>query len=101
MFLLELYQEAVKYKDQYKKQIISSRDSFGKIFQVVRRLDTLEPREIYSHAIAILEDVMDTENCAFYSLRGEDAAFARLEVSSPQLHTRLKIHPYGRIRRGS
>lgn len=101
MFLLELYQEAVKYKDQYKKQIISSRDSFGKIFQVVRRLDTLEPREIYSHAIAILEDVMDTENCAFYSLRGEDAAFARLEVSSPQLHTRLKksirMDEYGEV----
>ena len=101
MFLLELYQEAVKYKDQYKKQIISSRDSFGKIFQVVRRLDTLEPREIYSHAIAILEDVMDTENCAFYSLHGEDAAFARLEVSSPQLHTRLKksirMDEYGEV----
>jgi len=81
-FTRTLYQEALEYKSQYKKQIIGSRDSFGKIFEVVQNLDTVVPQEIYAQSIAIIEDVLDNRSIAIYSIRDPQSIFGRLEVSS-------------------
>lgn len=37
-FVTELYKEALESKNRYKKQIIGSKDSFGKIFDVVKTI---------------------------------------------------------------
>ena len=61
-FITTLYHEALDNKSEYKKQIIGSRDSFGKIFEVVKHLDTVVPQEIYAEAITVMEDVLDNHN---------------------------------------
>lgn len=36
LFMREMYQETLSDKRQYKKQILGSRDSFGKIFDITK-----------------------------------------------------------------
>lgn len=84
-FVTELYQEALESKNRYKKQIVGSRDSFGKIFDVVKQLDTVLPEKIFAEAISVLEDVLKNRSIAIYSLRDKDAIFGRLEVCSQQM----------------
>lgn len=88
-FTNSLYKEALVNKSEYKKQIITRRDSFGKIFEVVRHLDTVVPQEIYGEAIDIMEDVLDNHSIAIYSLRKSGAIFGRLEVSSRSMEEAL------------
>lgn len=84
-FVTELYKEALESKNRYKKQIIGSKDSFGKIFDVVKQLDTVLPEKIFAEAITVLEDVLENRSIAIYSIRDKDAAFGRLEVCSQQM----------------
>lgn len=88
-FITTLYHEALDNKSEYKKQIIGSRDSFGKIFEVVKHLDTIVPHEIYAEAINVMEDVLDNHSIAIYSIRDSKAVFGRLEVSSRKMETVL------------
>lgn len=88
-FITTLYHEALDNKSEYKKQIIGSRDSFGKIFEVVKHLDTVIPQEIYAEAITVMEDVLDNHSIAIYSIRDSRAFFGRLEVSSRNMEYRL------------
>lgn len=89
-FTRTLYQEALEYKSRYKKQIIGSRDSFGKIFEVVQSLDTTVPQEIYAQSISIMEDVLDNHSIAIYSIRNARSVFGRLEVSSRSMEGTLQ-----------
>ena len=43
----EMYQETLQDKRQYKKQILGSRDSFGKIFDITRKLDVIQPQKLF------------------------------------------------------
>lgn len=89
LFVTELYREALESKNRYKKQIIGSRDSFGKIFDVVRQLDTVLPEKIFAEAITVLEDVLENHSIAIYSMRDKDAIFGRLEVCSQQMNGQI------------
>jgi UDP-glucose 4-epimerase len=75
-------------KDEFREQVIGYRDSFGKIYTITRELDTLQEHAVYFRALTILEDLMENENIAIYSLT-PDSVYARLEVSSIALSYRL------------
>jgi hypothetical protein len=89
-FTEDLYQEALDHKNEYKKNLIQSRDGFGRIFDVVQRLNNLEPSRIYQESIGVMEDILDTRSVAIYSISEKNPNFARLEVSSSALQGRLQ-----------
>lgn len=84
-FITLLYREALRSKGEYKKQIIGSRDSFGKIFEVVDHLSTVVPQEIFAESISVMENVLDNQSIAIYSVKSEASAFGRLEVYSRRM----------------
>lgn len=47
LFMRDMYQDSLYDKRAYKKQIMGSRDSFGKIFDITRKLDTVLPQELF------------------------------------------------------
>ena len=49
-----LYQDAVRGNQELRRQIISSQDSFGKIFRVTQQLDVTEPCEVFFKAVKVL-----------------------------------------------
>ena len=80
-FTRELYQDTFNEKRELKKQIIGSKDSFGKIFDVTRNLDTVEPHKLYLKIMETFEDTLENKSISVYSVN-EKSAFGRLEVSS-------------------
>ncbi len=88
VFLYELYDQTVANKNTFKDQLIGYRDSFGRIYDAVSRLDSLEHEEIFFKAIQVLEDVLEVKTVAFYTA---DAGmhYARLVASSEGMDARL------------
>ena len=81
VFTRELYTDIFNERRELKKQIIGSKDSFGKIFDVTRNLDTVEPRELYLKIMDTFEDILENKSISVYSVN-ENSAFGRLEVAS-------------------
>lgn len=80
-FIRELYEGALQGKKQYKKQIMESRDSFGKIFDITRQLDVVQPQELFMKTIYVMEQTLENRTISIYSI-GKNKFFARLEASS-------------------
>ncbi len=80
-FTRELYQDTFGEKRDLKKQIIGSKDSFGKIFDVTRKLDTVEPHKLYLKIMDTFEDTLENKSLSVYSIN-DKSVFGRLEVSS-------------------
>ena len=83
-FTRELYQNTFNEKRDLKKQIIGSKDSFGKIFEVTRSLDTVEPHKLYLKIMDTFEETLENKSLSVYSVN-DKSAFGRLEVSSREI----------------
>lgn len=79
-----MYQETIEDKNLYKKQILGSKDSFGKIFDITRKLDVIQPQELYIETIRVLEDVLENKTFGLYTLNRENG-YGRLETASAQV----------------
>ncbi len=80
-FIRKLYGDTYEEKRSLKKQIIGSKDSFGKIFDVTRQLDTVEPRKLNLKIMDTFEDILENRTLSVYSVT-ENSYFGRLEVAS-------------------
>lgn len=81
IFTREIYEDTYKEKRDLKKQIIGSKDSFGKIFDITRKLDTVEPQRLYLRIMETFEEILENKNITVYSVN-KQSAFGRLEVAS-------------------
>ena len=84
MFLNNAYHGALENKKEYKKQIIGFKDSFGKIFDAVQRLDSMVPQKIYFEGLKVMEDILENRTIAIYSL-DQWQKFGRLAVCSSSM----------------
>ena len=89
-FISQLYEEVLDYKNQYRKDLIGSRDGFGRIFEVVQRLNNTIPEKIFTESIPVMEDVLENDSIAIYTINDSAARFARLEVCSTNISAGLK-----------
>ena len=89
-FISQLYKEAMEYKDHYKQDLIGSRDGFARIFDVVQKLSTTVPEEIFAESIPVMEDVLNNKTIAIYTINDPSARFARLSVASEAISPSLK-----------
>lgn len=80
-FLYNIYEDTRKTKNQLREQLIGYRDSYGRIYTITRELDSLNSNDVFLKAVNIIEDVMENETVAIYSL-DSSTRFARLEVCS-------------------
>lgn len=78
-FLEDLYTKTYDEKKELEEKVIASNDSFGKIYSVVRELDSLEPQYILKSSIDILEKFLNSKRIAIYTLKNN---FLRLNVKS-------------------
>ena len=76
-FVRRLYQDTLEDKQTFRRQLLGRRDSFGKIYDVTRQLDVMQPQKLYHKTVQIMEDVLDNHSLAVYHLDDNDH-FARL-----------------------
>jgi nucleoside-diphosphate-sugar epimerase len=67
-FLTGIYDDTRIVKEQLHSQIVSSEDSFGKVFSLTKQLDSLEPEVVYYSTIYVIESVMKSKKVALYIL---------------------------------
>ena len=75
-------------KGEYKKQILGFKDSFGRIFDAVQKLDHILPQEIFLEALLIMEDILENHSIAIYSV-DQYERFGRLVACSEQMRNKL------------
>lgn len=80
-FLYQIYQEITKTKDQFREQLLGYRDSFGRIFDITQDLETYQAEDVFLKALNILEQFLENESIALYTIDGK-SQYARLAVSS-------------------
>ncbi|MDR0943404.1 MAG: hypothetical protein LBM41_02625 [Ruminococcus sp.] len=85
-YLSGICNEALINKENYKEQLLGYKDSFGKVFSAVRRLDNQMSEYVYSEAIGIIEDILDNETIAIYTV-ASNGYYARLAMKSKNLKT--------------
>lgn len=88
LFLNDVYQGAVENKSEYKKQILGFKDSFGKIFDAVQRLDSVLPESIFLEGLGVMENILENHSVAIYTLDSWQK-FGRLAVCSSSQLSRL------------
>lgn len=89
LFMREMYQETLSDKRQYKKQILGNRDSFGKIFDITKKLDIILPQELFIETLHVMESVLENHTFAIYSV-GKNQNYGRLEIASQGMTDVLK-----------
>lgn len=83
-FMRDLYRDASIEKRDLKRQILASKDSFGKIFRITKKLDSVLPQEIFMRTVQVMEEVLENHSILIYSF-GKNPFFARLETYSREI----------------
>lgn len=80
-FTKKLYEETLIVKKQFEKQIRSSEDSFGRLYEITRKLNTLHPEKVFNSAIEVVEETMKLNSVAIYTMDISEK-FLRLKSKS-------------------
>jgi UDP-glucuronate decarboxylase len=67
-FLKDVHDETRAVKEELQNQIINSENSFGKIYDLTRQLDSLEPEKIFHSAVNVTETIMKNSQVSIYFL---------------------------------
>lgn len=80
-FLSSLYKQVLVSKDKFNSQIIGYRDSFGKLYSIMKKLDSTLPESVFLEAVSVIEDMLGNYSVAFYTV-DRKSHFARMNVHS-------------------
>lgn len=80
-FIKQLYNETRIVKEELHEQIVNSKDSFGKIYSVIEKIQHLDNEKIYIASINAIEEFLKTKKVAIY-LNGESKRYLRLKSKS-------------------
>lgn len=88
IFLNGLYRKVLEGKERFNNQIIGYKDSFGKMYSVVKKLNSMLPEQVFFEAVNVLEEMLGNTTVAIYSVNPK-SRFARLYVCSRKCNDRL------------
>lgn len=88
-FLQDMYNESKIVRRELKEQIISTTDSFGKIYTITASLDTLEPERIFAASVGVIEDLLKAGDVSIYAL-SKNQHYLRLLASSKDSQLNLQ-----------
>ncbi|CAH0119442.1 MULTISPECIES: NAD-dependent epimerase/dehydratase family protein [unclassified Paenibacillus] len=78
--LKKVYEDTLEVKEQLQQQIVNSKDSLGRLYAIVRNLESLQPEEVVGAAVGVIEQLMGNRSVSIYSYRTN--GFLRLMVRS-------------------
>jgi len=78
-FLYKMYQESISIKDKLYRQITNSNDSIGRVYRIVKRLDSVEPENVFTQAVAVTAEIMEAENVVLY-VKGSNPWYFRQKI---------------------
>lgn len=88
IILNEQYVKVLESKEGYNNQIIGYQDSFGKLYSIVKKLDSTLSSEVFYEAVNVMEEMLENNSVAIYSIP-KMGDYARLSVCSKPLYNKL------------
>ena len=80
-FMKTMYDQAHEDRNKLLEQVMRYRDSYGRIYQITRELDTMQPEQVFLSTLNVVEDTLQNQSVAIYARKG-NLPFARLVVHS-------------------
>ena len=80
-YIQNVHQHTCDMRDMLLEQVVTSRDSYGKIYNMVNELNSVYPDEILFHALHIYEDVLSNNTVSIY-VRENGSQFLRKLIES-------------------
>ena len=90
IFLSNVYHGAIQNKGEFKRQILGFKDSFGKIFDAVQKLDSELPQSVFLEGLQVMEDILENRTVAIYTVDSWQR-FARMVACSGSMRSRLAV----------
>ena len=78
-FLRKMYLENIGIKDRLYQQIINMKDSIGRLYLIIRRLDSVEVENVFTQAAVVVSEIMNVPDVAIYVM-SRDRHFMRQRV---------------------
>lgn len=86
VLLNDFYSSALVNKDRYKNQIMSYRDSYGRLFDVTQKLDNNMVERVFLSALESLEGILNNKSICIYGYNNK-SSYARLLICSKEIRT--------------
>lgn len=87
-FMNEMYNETRLVKEELQNQIVNSEDSFGKIYSIIKEIDSLQPEDIFNTSVGVLEGVMKSNTISIYTV-SKNGQFLRLAACSKDINKNI------------
>ncbi len=78
-FMRELYEDNLAVKNKLYRQIVNTDDSIGRLYRIIKRLDSVEPENIFTQAAAVTAQILNVDNIVIYVV-GADGHYLRQKV---------------------
>lgn len=86
-FLMNVYTDTRNVKDTLQKQVLTSRDSLGRLHTILGELESLEPDRVVMMSVNVMEDLLDTKRLSIYAVNNESNYIRLMAKSSdPEFH---------------
>ena len=83
-FIENIYERTYQDRNQLKEQIYHYRDSYGRIYQNTKELDTLQPVQVFLSTLQVLESTLQNESVSIYECK-PNTTYIRLVVRSREM----------------
>lgn len=94
--LLQAYNACMDTKDALYRQIVNSDDSIGRIYNIIRRLDSVDVEQVFDQAASVTAEILNVHDIAIYGLRFEQWSLSQQNLLSVTM--RLIASSLGRAR---
>ena len=89
----------IRIKQSFEMQVMNQKDSLGKVYEVVSKLDAYEPEEILFYAAEMLSKLMESKDVAIYTVANGDYArlFSATSKEARKLGNSIKYTAMGSL----
>ena len=78
-FLEKRYEESIAVKERLYQQIVNSNDSIGRVYRIIRGLDSVELENVFTKAAEVTAEILSVERVALYVV-GKNGLYLRQKV---------------------
>ncbi|UFJ41046.1 NAD-dependent epimerase/dehydratase family protein [Brevibacillus humidisoli] len=90
--LMDVYKDTRSVKEALQKQVLTNRDSLGRLQSIVAELESLEPEEVVSASVTVLENVLDSNRISVYSVSQTGYMRLLLKSNAPEFQLPRTLH---------
>jgi UDP-glucuronate decarboxylase len=81
-FLMDVYKDTRDVKDSLQKQVLTSKDSLGRLHAIVAELESLVPEQIVMKSVNVIEELMESRRIAIYAVAPQSSYIRLIAQSS-------------------